>query len=252
MSKRIRKPVFRPRSALPSSAACMVANGVRETLTSIFSSPVEMRVFEPSIPSPPAWPAIVKDAVLYRVRGSIADAAIVLRSADALSLVAALFGEGLSVCRERELSPIERDLLDRTANAIAAHLVSVCGTRESRCVERIGTIEGYSTYFELLVEEPVGARIGIALSRDPSPEPRGCVEIGHLAAVPIAALATLDLGRIPSGAVAELRPGSILTLRPYDLQRCSLHAHGRSLAHGACGVRNGHYALHVEAVGAAT
>jgi hypothetical protein len=252
MSKRIRKPVFRPRSALPSSAACMVANGVRETLTSIFSSPVEMRVFEPSIPSPPAWPAIVKDAVLYRVRGSIADAAIVLRSADALSLVAALFGEGLSVRRERELSPIERDLLDRTANAIAAHLVSVCGTRESRCVERIGTIEGYSTYFELLVEEPVGARIGIALSRDPSPEPRGCVEIGHLAAVPIAALATLDLGRIPSGAVAELRRGSILTLRPYDLQRCSLHAHGRSLARGACGVRNGHYALHVEAVGAAT
>jgi hypothetical protein len=252
MSKRIRKPIFRPRSALPPSAACVVANGVRETLTSIFSSPVEMRVFEPSIPAPPAWPAIVKDAVLYRVRGSIADAAIVLRSADALSLVAALFGEGLSVHRERELSPIERDVLDRTVNAIAAHLVSVCGTRESRCVERIGTIEGYSTYFELLVEEPVAARIGIALSRDPSPEPRGCVEIGHLAAVPVTARVTLDLGRIPSCAVAELRPGSILTLRPYDLQRCSLHAHGRSVARGACGVRNGHYALHVEAVGAAT
>ena len=251
MSKHIRKPVFRPRSALPSSAACIVANGVRETLTSIFSSPVEMRVFEPSIPAPPAWPAIVKDAVLYRVRGSIADAAIVLRSADALSLVAALFGEG-SVHRGRELSPIERDVLDRTVNAIAAHLVSVCGTRESRCVERIGTIEGYSTYFELLVEEPVAARIGVALSRDPSPEPRGCVEIGHLAAVPIATRVTLDLGRIPSGAVADLRPGSVLTLRPYDLQRCSLLAHGRSVARGACGVRNGHYALHVETVGAAT
>ena len=80
MSKRIRKPVFGPRSALPPSAACVVANGVRETLTSILSSPVEMRVFEPSIPTAPAWPAIVKDAVLYRVRGSIADAAIVLRS----------------------------------------------------------------------------------------------------------------------------------------------------------------------------
>ena len=187
MSKHIRKPVFRPRSALPSSAACIVANGVRETLTSIFSSPVEMRVFEPSIPAPPAWPAIVKDAVLYRVRGSIADAAIVLRSADALSLVAALFGEGLPVDPRRELSPIERDVLDRTVNAIAAHLGSVCGNRESRCVERVGTIEGYATYFELLVEEPVAARIGIALSRDPSPGPRGCVEIGHLAAVPITA-----------------------------------------------------------------
>ncbi|MGA7202121.1 MAG: FliM/FliN family flagellar motor switch protein [Candidatus Cybelea sp.] len=250
MNKRIRKPVFGPRSALPPSAACVVANGVRETLTSILSSPVEMRVFEPSIPAAPAWPAIVKDAVLYRVRGSIADAAIVLRSADALSLVAALFGEGLPVDPRRELSPIERDVLDRTVNAIAAHLGSVCGNRESRCVERVGTIEGYATYFELLVEEPVAARIGVALSRDPSPEPRGCVEIGHLAAVPISARATLDLARVPSGTVAELRPGSILTLRPYDFERCSLHAHGRSLARGACGVRNGRYALYVEAVGA--
>jgi flagellar motor switch protein FliM len=252
MSKRIRKPVFGPRSALPPSAACVVANGVRETLTSILSSPVEMRVFEPSIPTAPAWPAIVKDAILYRVRGSIADAAIVLRCADALSLVAALFGEGLPVDRERELSPIERDVLDRTVNAIAAHLVSVCGTRESRFVERVGTIEGYATYFELLVEEPVAVRIGIALSRDPSPEPRGCVEIGHLAAVPITARLTLDLGQIPSGAVAELRPGSILTLRPYDFARCALRAHGRSVARGTCGVRNGRYALHVEALGAVT
>jgi flagellar motor switch protein FliM len=249
MSKHIRKPVFGSRSALPPSAACVVANGVRETLTSILSSPVEMRLSEPSIPAPPAWTAIVKDAVLYRVRGSIADAAIVLRPADALSLVAALFGEGF-VYHERELSPIERDVLDRTVNAIAAHLGSVCGTRESRCVERVGTIEGYATYFELLVEEPVAARIGIALSRDPSPGPRGYVEIGHLAAVSLTARATLDLGRIPSRAVAGLRPGSILTFRPYDLQRCALWAHGQSLARGSCGVRNGRYAFHVEAVGA--
>jgi flagellar motor switch protein FliM len=252
MSKRIRKPVFGPRSALPPSAACVVANGVRETLTSILSSPVEMRVSEPSIPALPAWPVIVKDAVLYRVRGSIADAAIVLRAADALSLVAALFGEGLPVDRERELSPIECDVLDRTVNAIAAHLVSVCGTRESRCVERVGAIEGYATYFELLIEEPVAARIGIALSRDPSSEPRGCVEVSHLAAVALTACVTFDLGVILSGAIAGLRPGSILTLRSQDLQRCSLHAHGRSVARGACGVRNGRYALHVEAVGAAT
>jgi flagellar motor switch protein FliM len=252
MSKRIRKPLFGPRSALPPSAACVVANGVRETLTSILNSPVEMRVFEPSIPTPPAWPAIVKDAVLYRVRGSIADAAVVLRAADALSLVAALFGEALPVDRNRELSPIERDVLDRTVNAIAAHLVSVCGTRESRFVERVGAIEGYATYFELLIEEPLAASIGIALSRDPAPEPRGRIEIGHLAAVPITARLALELGRIPSGTVAELRPGSILSLRPQDLQRCSLRAHGRSLARGACGVRNGRYALHVEAVGGTT
>ena len=248
MSRRIRKAAFGPRSGLPPSAACVVANGVRETLTSILSSPVEMRLFEPSVPPLPAWPAIVKGAVLYRVRGSIADAAIVLRCADALSLVAALFGEGFAH-HERELSPIERDVLDRTVNAIAAHLGSVCGTRENRCVERIGAIEGYATYFELLIEEPVAARIGIALSRDPSPEPQRRIEIGHLGSVSLTARATLDLGRIPSRAVAELRPGSVLTFRPHDLQRCALRMHGRSLARGGCGVRNGRYAFHVEAVG---
>jgi hypothetical protein len=248
MSKRIRKAVFGPRSALPPSAACVVANGVRETLASILSSPVEMRLLEPSIPAPPAWPAIVKGADLYRVRGSVADAAIVLRSADALSLVGAVFGEGF-IHRERELSPIERDVLDRTVNAIAAHLGSVCGTRETRCIERVGGIEGYATYFELLIEEPVAARIGIALSRDPSPEPRECVEIGHLAAVSLTARATLDLGKIPSRAVAGLRPGSILTFRPYESQQCALRAHGRNLARGSCGVRNGRYAFHVEALG---
>ena len=102
MSKRIIKPVFGPRSALPPSAACVVANGVRETLTSILSSPVEMRLFEPSIPPPLAWP---DDPGWMRFSiacaDSIADAAIVLRSADALSLVAALFGEGIRPPRTR-------------------------------------------------------------------------------------------------------------------------------------------------------
>lgn len=226
----------------------MVANGVRETLTSIFGTPVELRVFEPSIPAAPAWPAILMDAVHYRVRGSIADAAIVLRSADALSLTAALFGERLPMDRGRSLSPIERDVLDRIANAIAAHLGSVCGTRESHSAERIAVVDGYTSYFELLLEEPVAARIGIALSRDPSPEPRGSVEIGHLATVLVTAHATLDLGPSRGSVVARIRPGTILPLHPNDLQRCGLRVHGRVLAHGTCGVRNGRYAVGVRAV----
>ncbi len=252
MSKRIHKPTFGRRSSLPASAACVVANGVRETLSSIFGTPVEMRLFEPSIPPPRAWAAILNDAVLYRVRGTVADAAIVLRSVDALSLAAALFGEQLPAHRDRALSPIECDVVDRTANAIAAHLGSVCGTRESHCAERVASIEGYSSFFELLVEEPVAIRIGIALSREPSPEPRGCVEMGHLSGVSVPADATLDLGRVLSGTVARLQPGTILPLRPNDLQSCRLNTYGRNLARGTFGVRHGRYAFSVDVVAEAT
>jgi hypothetical protein len=248
VNKWIRKAVFGSRSALPTSAACVVANGVRETLTALFSSPVELLVIEPSLPPPSAWTSILKDAVLYRVRGKVADAAIILRQADALALSAALFGETLTTHSDRELSPIERDVLDRTTNAIAAHLSSVCGTRERRCVERVATIRGYATYFELLLEKPVAARIGFALSREPLPESSRRVEIANLAGVLITARASLDLGLVSSRAVTCLHPGALVPLRPGDLRRCALNIHGRGLAYGRCGVRNGRYALSVELV----
>jgi hypothetical protein len=248
VSKRIHKPVFGSRSALPTSAACVVANGVRETLTSLFGMPVELLLVEPSIPPPPAWLTILKNAVLYRVRGRIADAAIVLRSLDALALTTGLFGERQSVNVDRELSPIERDVLDRTVNAIAVHLSSVCGTREDRCVERVATIQGYASYFELILEKPVTARIGFSLSREPFLESCAHVEFGHLASVLVTASARLDLGMVPSRAVTRLQPGTFVHLRPSDLQRCALSVHGRDLAHGKCGVKNGRYAFSVEVV----
>ncbi len=147
MSRRIRKPVFASRSALPASAACVVANGVRETLTSLFGTTVELRLVEPSIPSPSAWLVILKEAALYRVRGKIADAVVVLRPPDALAMAAALFGERLASAAARELSPIERDLLDRTVNAVAVHLGSVCGAREGRGVGFYGGVNYGGGYY---------------------------------------------------------------------------------------------------------
>lgn len=248
MNKHIRKAVFGSRSALPTSAACVVANGVRETLTALFLTPVALLLIEPSIPPPSAWTSILKNAVLYRVRGKIADAAIILRASDALALCAALFGETLIVNSGRELSPIEREVLDRTMNAIAAHLSSVCGTRESRNIERVSAIRGYATYFELLLEKPVVARIGFALSREPLPESSRCVEIANLAAVLVTAHATLDLGLVPSHAVTCLYPGALVPLHSGDLRRCALSIHGRRLAYGKCGVKNGRYAFRVDVV----
>ena len=174
--KRVRPALFEARSSLPISAACVVANGIRETLSPLLGGSVAVRLFEPRIPAPHAWSAILRDARLYRVRGNVADAAVVLRASDAVALAAALFGES-SGAVERALSPIECDVLDRLINAIAANLGAVCGAREGYLVERVAALDGFVTYFELLIEEPVSSRIGVALSRDPASDARGRLRV---------------------------------------------------------------------------
>ena len=242
--KRVRQARFEVRSSLPTSAACVVANGVRETLTALLGVPVAIKLFEPVIPDPRAWRAILRDALLYRVRGSVADAALVLRPADAIALASAVFGEPRGKSQsERVLSPIERDVVDRTAIAIAAHLGAVCGARDGHPAERVGAIGGYVSFFEMLLEKPLEARIGVALSRDPAPEPRGALELSHLAGVRVAAIASLDLGHAEAAAVARLQTGAVLPIRAADLRRCSLVSHGKRIARGVCGVRNGRLAL---------
>jgi flagellar motor switch protein FliM len=246
--KRVRSINFGPRSSLPTSAVCVVANGVRETLSSLLGAPASVRIDEPSIPPAHAWAAIVRGALLYRVRGSVADAAIVLRAVDAAAIVAGAFGETDAASHGRTLSPIEREVVDRTVNALARNLAAICGARDGSSAQRVVAIGGFVTYFELLLEEPVTARIGIALSRDPEPEPRGRVELRHLAAVRIGTVGSIDLGTLAAGAAASLAPGATVPLTLADLQRCTLRAHGRGIARGRCGVSNGRYAVAVDSM----
>ena len=226
----------------------MVANGVRETLSSLLGAAVALRLLAPSIPTPQAWPIVLREALLYRLRGNVADAAIVLRTPDPIALAAALLGESRVAAGDRALSPIECDLLDRAVNAVAGNLAVVCGTPEGRFVERVAEIRGFVTYFELAIEEPVAARIGIALSRDPSPEARGSFEAGHLAAVRLTAVASIDLGKTEAAEVARLAAGAIVPINPSDLHRCALRVAGRSVARGSCGIRNGRFAFSVDAM----
>jgi Type III flagellar switch regulator (C-ring) FliN C-term len=250
-AKRLRQVRFEARSSLPIGAACVVANGVRETLSSLLGAAVALRLLAPSIPTLQAWPIVLREALLYRLRGNVADAAIVLRTPDAIALAAALFGESRVAALDRTLSPMERDLLDRAVNAVAGNLAVVCGTPEGRFVERVAEIRGFVTYFELAIEQPVAARIGIALSRDPSPEARGSVEAGHLAAVKLTAVASLDLGRTEAAEVARLAAGKIVPIDPSELHRCVLSVAGRNVARGTCGIRNGRFAFSVDAMCAA-
>lgn len=251
-SKRVRHAHFEARSSLPISAVCVFANGARESLSALLSSPVVLRLLEPCVPTPDAWSIILSNARLYRVRGNISDAAIVLRPCAAIVLAGALFGESHPAIADRELSPIECDVLDRMVHVIAANLAAVCGSRDGRTVERVTEIRGFSTYFELLVEDPLAARIGVALSNDPPPESRGCFAVGHLAAVELDATVSINLGEIEAAAVARLAVGAMVPVEAVEFARCTLSVAGRIVARGTCGVRNNRFALSVNAAREAT
>lgn len=242
--KRVRDAYFEERSVLPLSAACVVASGVRETLSTSLGMPIVVRLYEAAIPSPQAWTTITHGALLYRVRAPVTDAAIVLRPADAIALAAAAFGETAGEQRrEREPSPIERDLLDRVVGAIAGSLSAVCGKRERETVERVNAISGFASYFELSLEQPVEARIGIALLRDPVPEPHGRLTLDDLGTLPLSAALVLEVGTIEAVVVAGLTTGTIVPITQKDRFHGSLELAGRTIGRGACGVRGGRYAL---------
>jgi flagellar motor switch protein FliM len=245
--KRVQNARFEERSSLPASAACVVASGVRETLSALLRTSVALSLFEPTIPTAPAWSAIVQGAQIYRLRARKSDAAIVLRPPDAAALAAAVFGEPQPAGRaSHALSPIEREVVDRVVRAIARSLAAVCGTRDGDELESVREIEGFVTYFELQLEAPVAARIGIALSSDPPPEPRDRLTLADLSQVELAPTASLDLGSIETGAIPRLSLGVLFPLVTLNLHRVTLQLYGHTLARGICGVRNGRYALTVQ------
>jgi hypothetical protein len=244
--RRVRSARFEERSLLPVSAACIVAAGMRETFSALFGAPVTLRLLEPVIPAPHAWPAIVREALLFCVRGNVADAAVVLRPRDAVALANAAFGEPDGDLALRPLSSIESEVLGRAVAAIARSLGPVCGVRDGATAEAIASIDGFSTFFELRLERPIEASVGIALSRDPVAEPHGRLAAGDLSDLALRLAVTFDVGVLPAARVAELTSGTVLPLPGARAFRGKLHLGGRTVGHGICGVRDGRYALTIE------
>ncbi|MBV9233711.1 MAG: hypothetical protein JO030_06695 [Candidatus Eremiobacteraeota bacterium] len=240
----LRKARFQSRSALPVGAACVVANGVREMLGSLLDAPVMLRLTEPLIPSAEAWRIVLADTLLYRIAGSVADAALVFGFADATVLVGAAFGEPQPRAADaRPLSAIERDVLDRMVGEIAVNLGPVCGVSQRHVARRVESLENFETFFDLIVESPVQARIGVAISRDPIAEPRATLATNDLGGVGIDTMVVLPLQSASAAHVIRLRVGSIVPIRSADFSRCRLAAYGQPLASGTCGARNGRYAF---------
>lgn len=201
--RHVRRAQFERRSLLPVSAACVVANGIRECLSTLLAVRVDLRLLEPAIPDPRAWAAISEGAYVFATRGSACGAAFVLRPNDASTLAAAAFGEQPA---ERPLSSLEHEVLVRALRALASSLAPICG-RDLSPLETVADIAGYVTYFEVLSPAPLPFRIGIALSRDPAPLSPGTLGIADLLDVELELGVTVAQGFMDAGSLLRLRPG---------------------------------------------
>lgn len=232
--RNIRRARFRPRSEMPVSAACVIANAVRESLGVALAVPVSLRLLAPVLPSPQAWHAICGGALIYRARGSLGEAAFVLRAADASALAVAAFGE--TETHARDLSRVEREMLDRLARSLGGALAHVCG-RDVAPPERILDIPGYTTYFELLLERPVRARLGVALSKEPPAHGAPGLRPADLLGVELEVSVELGHGLLAAGAFLDLRPGVIVPMMTKIGEPGVLLTDGTRLARGECGSR---------------
>lgn len=241
--RRVRALAFEERSMLPVSAACVVASNVRETLGALFGETVTLKLFEPTIPQPAAWNAIVRDARVYCVRAAHVDATVIVRPEDACALAAAAFGEPPR--RDAVLSVMERTVLERTVRAIATQFGPICGAGthdvSALCAPDLRALR---TFFELAIERPVRARIGIALSRDPIPECQSGVALDDLLDLSMELAVQIDGGVHAASTMCALEPGALLPL-PAGPLRGTLQLAGRPLATGECGVVGRYYALAV-------
>lgn len=238
--RRVRRACLRERSLLPDSAACMVGNAVRETLTTLLGSPANVTVLEPVVPTAEGWRDILRDARITRIRGSFGDAAIALRPRDARALAAATFGEVDPA--ERALSPVEGVVLDRVVRALVPALTGICGLDPRAQSDAAGA--AFVTYFEALVERPQ-CRIGFALCRDPAPAARGALALSDLSAVRVEVRARLAGITMAAAEVAALQVGQVVPLAALA-GRADLVLGERLMARGACGMRAGNFAVSVE------
>lgn len=241
-TRHVRRARFEERSMLAVSAAVLVANAARESLGALYGAPLHVRLFEPTIPAPQAWNAIGSGALVYRMRGARGDAAIVIRGADAVALATHAFGE--SDASDRPLSPMERTVLERAVNAVADGCSVVCGPLDgpARLAPELGA-NGFVTYFELQIERPIRARIGVALAQDPSPETRSEVRLEDLHDVRVEVAVRTEEAFVAAGDLATLEVGAIVPITRERAFRGSLFLAGRPLCGGECGVRDGRYAL---------
>ena len=232
---------FEARSTLPLSAACLVANGVREQLARLLAADIDVELTEPAMPSSDERRVLLDGATIVRVRGRIGDGFVVVRAADARRLVALAFGEPE---RERPLSVIERATLER----IVAGLVPLCNTLSGtlgpvvrETPER--AVCDIATYFEVRTTGAIRLAVGFALAADPPETVAGCLGIDDLADVELAGTVEFASGSLAVPAFSRLAPGATIALETPLGAPGTLRFGDVAFAAGTCGVTNGRSAI---------
>ncbi len=237
----VRSVRFETRAHLPLPAATLVANAMREKLRELLRADVILRLREPCVPPLQAWSTLLADARMISVRGSGGDAVLVLRGCDTRAWIGATFGG--DIASSDGLSQIETRVLERLMVALAGTLAPIVGPRYT--TQAIGATgnERYAAYFELLVQAPVEAGIGVAIPCDPPPPVIGCLRAEALDAIELEVVAEVRCRDQSAGQLADLAVGDVLRIED---MKASLKTQGTVLGHGECGVSAGRFAVSCE------
>ena len=236
-SNRVRRMRFVPRASIPVEAACVVANGIRETLRELFGETCELVLGEPAALDATAWALLARDALLFLTRGRQTDVVLVLPQRDARRLVLRAFGEG-DALPDGACSALELHALERIAARCAAAFDPLCAERRagSRAV-RAHDVPACAAYFDLRVHAPVALTLGIGIVRDlPDPGPSGALPAFVLDSVAVEARAVFAEGTIDAAAFVGLKAGDVVRLGTKVGAPASLNLGGRRLATGVPGV----------------
>jgi hypothetical protein len=234
---RVRRLRFVPRSSIPLAAACVVANGIRETLRELLGEPCEMVLGEPAALDGAAWGLLARDALLYLTHGRQTDVVLVLPRTDARRLVLRAFGEGEAL-PDAACSALELHALERIAARCSAACDPLCAERRggSRAVQP-HDVPACSAYVDLRVSAPLRLTLGVAIVRDlPDPGPSGALAPAALEPVALEARAVFAEGTIDAAAFVALRPGDVVKLETKVGAPASLNVAARPLATGVPGL----------------
>ncbi len=239
----VRTPLFTPRSTLPLSAACLVANGVREALSRLLAMELDVDLIEPAIPGAQERRVLLDGAIVFRVRGRICDGFVIVRAADARRLVALAFGEADRSERD-PLSEIERATLERIASGLVPLCNTLCGTlgpvtRESS--DRAAC--DMATYFEVRTTGSLRIAVGFALTRDPVEEVTDRVTLDDLADVELTGAVEFGRGNLGVPAFSRLATGATIVLETSLGDPGRLRFGDVAFGRGTCGVKNGRSAF---------
>ena len=240
----VRPARFVPRSSLPASAACLIANGAREQLSRLLALDLETEVSEPAVLDARARTVLFAGGYAYRVRGHGCDAFVALRASEAKRLAAAAFGE-LDVSGDAALSVLERATLERLAAALTALCAPLCGAVRAVQPESPERAARESeTYFEVRTGGRVAASVGFALTRDPvEPPPGEPLTLVELAEVEIPCRVEFARGALDVGAFSRLAPHATVALDTPLGANGTLFAGDAPVLRGVCGARDGRSAF---------